>query len=275
MNRRSFLKLGLAATAASVIPAGTLYAVQSTELDITRHRVVLPGVGRRLRIVLISDLHGRPYYLPVQELIAAINDQKPDIFILAGDMIDRREDLDVLPEFRGVKAELLKVAVLGNWEHGHSLREVGAAGYKAVYAEAGIQLLFNSTFNIQNLTLFGLDDLVHGRPDFRGLDAALSRKGPALFITHCPAAFDRLPATAAAPVLAVSGHTHGGQIAPFGNAIVTPPGSGEYVHGWYRRGAASMYVTRGIGTSGVPIRIGARPEMVVMEVEGEGGGGKA
>jgi hypothetical protein len=268
MNRRSFLKLGLAATAASVIPAGTLYAVQSTELEITRHQVALPGLDRRMRIVIISDLHGRPRYLPVQELIETANSLRPDILILAGDMIDRPGDLDVLPAFAGAEAKLLKAAVLGNWEHKTGL---GVEAFEDAYAAAGVTLLINSTFNIQNLTLFGLDDLVHGRPDFRKLNAALGRKGPSLFITHCPAAFNHLPSAAAAPVLAISGHTHGGQIAPFGNAIITPPGSGDYVHGWYRRGAASMYVTRGIGTSGVPIRIGARPEMVVVEVEGERG----
>jgi len=274
MNRRTFFKLGLAA-AASVVPAGTLYAMHSTALEITRHQVALPGLDRRMRIVIISDLHGRPRYLPVQELIETANRLRPDILILAGDMIDRPGDLDVLPAFAGAEAKLLKAAVLGNWEHKTGL---GVETFKSAYAAAGIHLLLNSTFNIQNLALFGLDDLVHGRPDFKNLEAACTGNRPCLLITHCPAAFDHLPSAAAAPVLAVSGHTHGGQIAPFGNAIVTPPGSGDYVHGWYRRGTASMYVTRGIGTSGVPIRIGARPEMVVVEVEGgvaQGTGGRA
>jgi uncharacterized protein len=262
MNRRTFLKLGLA-TAASIIPAGTLFAVQSTQLEISHQRVSLPGLGRRLRIVAISDLHGRSHYLPLKELIAIVNDHVPDIFVLAGDVIDRREDLAVLSEFGGVKASLLKAAVMGNWEYQTGL---GVEAFKSAYAAAGVQLLANSKLKIQNLTLFGLDDLLVGRPDFQKLNAVLSEGHPSLLICHCPAGFDQIPYHSTAPVIAISGHTHGGQIAPFGNAIITPPGSGDYVHGWYRRGNASMYVTRGIGTSVVPIRIGSRPEMLVVDL---------
>jgi uncharacterized protein len=262
MNRRTFLKLGLA-TAASVIPAGMLFAVQSTQLEISHQRLSLPGLGRRLRIVAISDLHGRSHYLPLKELIATVNDYMPDIFVLAGDVIDRREDLAVLSEFGGVKANLLKAAVMGNWEYQTGL---GVEAFKSAYAAAGVQLLANSKFNIQNLTCFGLDDLLVGRPDFQKLNAVLSEGHPSLLICHCPAGFDQIPYNSTAPVITISGHTHGGQIAPFGNAIITPPGSGDYVHGWYRRGNASMYVTRGIGTSVVPIRIGAKPEMLVVDL---------
>ena len=67
-------------------------------------------------------------------------------------------------------------------------------------------------------------------------------------------------------VIVIAGHTHGGQIAPFGKAVVTPSGSGSYIHGWYQSGNTSMYVMRGIGTSGPPIRIGARPEILVLDI---------
>ena len=116
MNRRTFLKFGLA-TAASVIPAGTIFAVQSTELEISHQRVVLPGLGRRLRIVAISDLHGRSHYLDMNEMISIVNGYQPDIFILAGDIIDRRKDLGLVNEFAAIKAKLLKAAVMGNREY--------------------------------------------------------------------------------------------------------------------------------------------------------------
>jgi predicted MPP superfamily phosphohydrolase len=64
----------------------------------------------------------------------------------------------------------------------------------------------------------------------------------------------------------ISGHTHGGQIAPFGHALYTPAGSGRYVKGWYRKGNNSMYVMRGIGTAHFPIRLGASPELLVLDL---------
>jgi predicted MPP superfamily phosphohydrolase len=267
MNRRIFLKLGLA-VAASVVPAGTLLAVQSTELEISHQRVSLPGLGRRLRIVAISDLHGRSNYLDIKEIISIVNGYQPDIFILAGDIIDRPKDLGLISEFAAVKARFLKAAVMGNWEYQTGL---GVEAFKSAYDAAGVHLIVNSNLNIQNLSFFGLDDLLDGRPDFQKLNVVLSEGRPLLLISHCPAGFDHIRQGLRTPVVAISGHTHGGQIAPFGNAIITPHGSGDYVHGWYRRGDASMYVTRGIGTSGIPIRIGARPEMVVMDLEEDRG----
>jgi predicted MPP superfamily phosphohydrolase len=63
----------------------------------------------------------------------------------------------------------------------------------------------------------------------------------------------------------LSGHTHGGQIAPFGVALKLPHGSGGYVAGWYRGDGVPLYVSRGIGTSLVPIRIGATPELAQFD----------
>jgi predicted MPP superfamily phosphohydrolase len=63
----------------------------------------------------------------------------------------------------------------------------------------------------------------------------------------------------------LSGHTHGGQVAPFGIATILPPGCGRYVAGWYRDSGPPMYVSRGIGTSLFPVRIGATPELVRID----------
>jgi hypothetical protein len=59
----------------------------------------------------------------------------------------------------------------------------------------------------------------------------------------------------------LAGHTHGGQVAPFGIATVLPRGCGRYVAGWYREGGPPLFVSRGIGTSSLPVRIGASPEL--------------
>lgn len=66
--------------------------------------------------------------------------------------------------------------------------------------------------------------------------------------------------------LSVSGHTHGGQIAPFGWVLWRPPGSGRFVAGEYSTRFGRLYITRGIGTSLIPMRIGARPEVLFVTI---------
>jgi predicted MPP superfamily phosphohydrolase len=79
-------------------------------------------------------------------------------------------------------------------------------------------------------------------------------------------AFDSIAPDDRNPKIVICGHTHGGQIAPFGRALVIPNGSGRYLKGWYRRGNNSMYVMRGIGASFLPVRLGARPELLVLDL---------
>lgn len=64
----------------------------------------------------------------------------------------------------------------------------------------------------------------------------------------------------------LSGHTHGGQIVLFGNVFFTPLGSGSYVKGWYENEHSRMFVSKGIGTSALPIRFGARAEATIFYI---------
>src|SRR5690606_18580500 len=115
----------------------------------------------------------------------------------------------------------------------------------------------------------GLDDLVGGRPDAAAAFAGVGAAPNHLLLAHCPmhrdlyrAALARGSADASLPTpqVMLAGHTHGGQIAPFGWAPLRPRGSGRYVRGWYRDDPTAMYVSRGLGTSVVPARVGAVPE---------------
>jgi hypothetical protein len=66
-------------------------------------------------------------------------------------------------------------------------------------------------------------------------------------------------------VYSLSGHTHGGQLAMGKHAFFTTRGSGRYVAGSYETAWGDLYVSRGIGTSVIPLRIGARPEIVLLD----------
>jgi len=83
-------------------------------------------------------------------------------------------------------------------------------------------------------------------------------------LQHSPGFFENTELGTQRFALCLSGHTHGGQIAIFGWAPWTPPGSGSFVAGEYMTRLGRLFVTRGIGTSVIPLRIGARPEIVFV-----------
>ena len=242
---------------------GSAYALHSVDLEISRQQVPLSGLDRKIRVVALSDLHAPCYYICTHELIRTINEQKPEVLILAGDMFNEPDFEETVNEFKNAESTYAKLAVAGNWEYKLNL---DLKHLKSAYADAGIEWLFNSTCEVKGLKIAGLDDLVHGSPDYRLAAEICGSASPGLIISHCPGNFGRISAPAQSSKLVISGHTHGGQIAPFGIPLVTPPGSGPYVKGWYRRGQNLMYVMRGVGASYMPIRIGSRPELLVLDL---------
>jgi predicted MPP superfamily phosphohydrolase len=126
------------------------------------------------------------------------------------------------------------------------------------------------TFGDRKVVVTGLDDLVAGQPNF-GVGESGSGAPNSLLLGHCPALRDvpaaQPPQNRRGIALMLSGHTHAGQFAPFGWAPLRPYGSGRYVAGWYRdENRWPLYVSRGIGTSIVPVRFFAPPEIAVFEV---------
>jgi predicted MPP superfamily phosphohydrolase len=259
MNRRTFLKSLLFAGGAS-LASGSVYALQSVNLEVSRERIEVEGLKQKLRVVALSDLHDPCLYLSTADLVRFINAEKPDVLILAGDMFGTHNFKDLITEFSAANAGYAKLAALGNWEYQLHLNQTEL---RKCYQNSGIKLLVNDSVEAFGLKILGLDDLLEGSPDFKRCDDTSS---PVLVISHCPGSFDRLPNSTRNQKIVISGHTHGGQIAPFGKVLLTPPGSGSYVKGWYHRRNSSMYVMRGVGASYLPLRIGARPELLVLDL---------
>ena len=265
MKRRTFIKTLLTTGAAALI-GDTGYAYQSSFINISKERRVLSGLMQGLRIVAVSDLHVPCLYSSAIDLVNIINAESPDIFILAGDTIDKRGNEGFVGMFGAVKGRVAKLATLGNWEY---LGKVDLMKLKTKYDNAGISLLVNAILDVQGLMIVGLDDFVLGSPNYNILSDLSTYERPILVISHCPESFDFLKSFSNFPVMVLSRHTHGGQIAPFGVVLHTPEGSGSYVRGWYHKGEDAMYVMRGIGTTpGIPLRIGPRPELLVLDLVG-------
>ena len=262
MNRRTFFKSILFASGAS-LAGSSAYALHSVNLQITRQQIPLKGIRQKMRIVALSDLHAPCYYLSTRDLVSTINAQKPDLLVLVGDMFGEPDFEKTVDEFKRAEAAHAKLAVPGNWEYSLKL---DPAALKKAYADAGIGYLVNEVCEVGGLKVIGLDDLLRGAQRFKIVNNARADASPTLVINHCPQAFDHIAPDGRNPKIVISGHTHGGQIAPFGHALVTPAGSGGYLKGWYRKGNNSMYVMRGIGASHLPLRLGSRPELLVLDL---------
>ena len=269
MHRRRLL--GAAGLAAAVVPLGAAIdgvCITPRRLVTSDHAFGPAGTGDRLRIVQVSDLHVRGMGTLEQQLLDGLHRSQADLIVLTGDAIDRTA---CLPALDTLLAEFptgpRRLAILGNWEYRCG---VGLRDLEKTYERHGVELLVNRSVEVDHqgraIRITGLDDIVEGRPDAAACLADVRPLADHLVLAHCPITRDSLrmpPGHNASLVL--SGHTHGGQVAPFGMAAILPRGCGRYVAGWYRDGGPPMYVSRGIGTSLLPVRIGATPELVIID----------
>ena len=246
-------------------------------VTVERNRI-LSGVGASgpiIRLVQLSDLHLQEFDSHAEAVARRVNELAPHVLVITGDSIDRSDRLSVLAEFLGaleLRSSIL--ATLGNWEH---WAHVDLVALEDTYARYGCTLLMNRTVTLDTgstqVVVTGLDDSTGGRPDPRAALAGVPGTANHIVLAHSPAYRDALSAwveqNAGASQYRIAcmlaGHTHGGQVNLFGWAPVRPPGSGRYVSGWYRENGLPLYVSRGIGTSIAPIRLGAPPEISVFE----------
>jgi hypothetical protein len=263
LSRRRFLGTAALGTAGAL---GALYGASSNELEVTTHGHPMAPGAPPLRLALLTDMHSPHDYVEGKRLIAAVRRFKPDVIAIAGDAVDQRGHEHHVEFYGAMDAPLGKYATLGNWEY-QGLCDLSAL--KRHYEHAGVRLLVNDALRLNingaHVDLVGLDDWRAGLPDYGLLQRLPAGPARTVVLSHCPVTFDAVQQTATRPAVVLSGHTHGGQIAPFGLAILVPEGSGRYVKGWYEGvNGHAMYVSRGLGNSGIPVRIGSRPELVLM-----------
>lgn len=251
------VKRGLVLAAVLCLADG--FFLEPFALVVTRHDA-LNGRGPPLKIAHLSDLHTHGEGKLERAVLAELEREKPDVIVISGDTVDA---VDAYAPAALVLAKLhapLGVFMVhGNWENWRPAKDE-----RGFVAASKARLLLNDGVKLRDgVYLAGFDDATSGAPN---LDRAL-RDVPAsayvIGLFHSPAFFDRLPDRVR---LAFAGHTHGGQIRfPWLGAIYTPPGSGRYDNGWYTRpNGARMYVSRGIGTSILPIRFRCAPELAII-----------
>lgn len=267
MNRRQFLK-SAAALAGGLFVADA--ALEARGLVVTRYDIpspTLPAALDGMRIAHLTDLH-----LPcaaADRAAQTIAAEGVDLVLITGDTISHRRELGlVTPYVARARGRFGTFAVRGNNDH---WAKVSVPTLSAAYAAAGATLLDNAhaivSYNGARLQIVGLDDPGVGHPDvaaaWRGADTTL----PTVWMIHGPAFIDRIvprPPSLPRALLVLAGHTHGGQIRGPGCTPVVPRASGRFRQGFYDAPIGRVYVSRGIGTSVVPLRFLCPPELPIF-----------
>ncbi|HYL55308.1 MAG TPA: metallophosphoesterase [Gemmatimonadales bacterium] len=235
----------------------------------------LPAGLDGLRLLHLSDLHAGIHLGEdvMQEIVAQVNALRPELIVQTGDMIDISRDYipPYVRAFRDLSAPLGVVTVLGNHDRYTGETEVirGCRDAGQVFVQNGCHVVER---NSAVLALLGIDDPRNWKfddPQPVDVDAAL-RAAPLasqafrVLLAHRPGAWD-----AAMPrgiPLMLAGHIHGGQlylplIGWSAGRMIT-----KYVMGHFQRGSSQLYVSRGIGVVGVPIRVFTPPEIELFEL---------
>ena len=274
-RRRALDTLAKAAMVAPAIAMGYGTFIERNDISIREVDIPLanlPADLDGLRILQVSDIHLSPFLSEsdLARAIAAAIETKPDLAVVTGDLISTQADpLDAcIRQLSRIKPAAGVYGCMGNHE-----RYARVESYVAQAAgRAGIQFLRKQNqvlrFGNASLNIAGVDhqSLAGHKKYLVGAERMLVPEAFNLLLSHNP---DVLPVAAHQGYdLVLSGHTHGGQInveildqSINPARFVTP-----YVHGLYRSGRATGFVTRGIGTIGIPTRIGAPPEIPLLRL---------
>lgn len=221
-----------------------------------------------IKVIQISDLHLQSVGFQLKKLAKKINEIKPQLILFTGDSIDKAENIELLDSFlKLLDFDIKKVAILGNWEY---WGKVDLLALNKIYNENNCTLLINQSvqydFSGKTISITGVDDFLGGKPDLNQAMKSYIEGDYHILLNHCPQYYDEILKYKSESNIdfVLSGHTHGGQVNIFGFIPFLPRGSGRYVKGWYNENIPRLYVSKGIGTSIIPIRFGARSEVSIF-----------
>ncbi len=280
LSRRQFLARATYAYAAAGLGVSA-YGIWSAERlpSITRRTLLFPDLPPGLngiRIAHLSDVHAGIHMSEekMRAIVAETNALGADLIVQTGDMIDISPAFipDYVRAFRDLHAPLGVVTVLGNHDRytGQDAVIRGVRDAGQVFVKNGVHLIERGG---ASLALIGIDDPRNWRaddPQDADLDVALRLTPPAtdafrILLAHRPGAFDG--AAPRAIPLTLAGHIHGGQF--YLPVVGWSPGRliTKYVMGHFTQGSSQLYVSRGIGVVGVPLRVFVPPEIALFELK--------
>ncbi|WP_291245463.1 metallophosphoesterase [Fournierella sp.] len=257
-----------------------LYArfVEPNLLVVRRLSFQAQGIAADCRVVFFTDTHfGEDKSVDsAKQLADHINRLEPDLVIFGGDLLDNyardREQLDLellRQQLSNIEAPGGKYAVWGNHDWGGGAARI----YQKFMESCGFRVLKNESLLLEEyqLQLLGYDDYLTG--ELGGQLPAFAEGVFPLLVAHEPYTAQLLSGIPERALM-LSGHTHGGQVGiPWIARRILPPGSGGFVRGLYAlddaEHSAQIYVSSGIGTTRLPLRLLSPPEIVCIDLQPE------
>lgn len=269
VTRRVFVArtLGGAAVAAAGVTVGTgTYGVlrrprvKRVQVPLAR----LPRAAHGFRIAVVSDVHLGPVLgrAHTQRIVDTVNRTQPDLIAVVGDLVDGNvHDLGPAAEpLRALRSRHGSFFVTGNHEYFS-----GAQQWVDHVRELGLTPLENARRELPHFDLAGVNDVQGEKegngPDFQAALGDRDRSRASVLLAHQPVVIH--DAVRHGVDLQLSGHTHGGQLWP-GNYLAEL--ANPTVAGLERYGDTQLYVSRGAGAWGPPVRVGAPSDITVVEL---------
>ncbi|MFZ3071858.1 MAG: metallophosphoesterase [Thermodesulfobacteriota bacterium] len=276
ISRRDFIKGGLAAGAAAL----TANAFWFERENLTLEKVAVSVKGLPLEfdgfnICQITDVHHGPFISLeyVESVVKAANELSADAVVLTGDYVTDEAGYiaPVVKALSGIKSKYGIFAVLGNHDHRTDANKVSDE-----LKNKGIRLLRNEGTHIDisgaRICMAGVGDLMEDRPDAAKALSGADALTPRILLSHNPDYAGYMPKDMRVDLM-ISGHTHGGQVrVPFtGYAPYMPSRNGQkFTGGLVDLGHTRVYVSRGVGVVGLPVRVNCPPEITLITLERDG-----
>ena len=237
----------------------------------------LPASIGQLRIVYITDIHKGGLYGTgrVNDLISHVNAFNADIVLMGGDYAQNSATaIEFFQSMPRIHSRYGVYAVLGN--HDRTIPEANLTTLRASMQAAGVTPLVNSVSRVRigasDIYIAGIDDISCGRPDLKGVAGQVSSRDYVIFLCHNPSIIPEalkmrdMNGSQNWFDLGLFGHTHGGQVAFFGPMLSNDGVPAQYMQGWLKQNRIDMLVSRGVGTSGLPVRWLCAPQIHLITV---------
>ena len=274
-RRRVLNAAGNALMASPFVMIGYGALIERSDFRVREIEIPLPGLPRDLEglgLLQISDIHLSPFLSEAElaRVIDAACELRPHVTLITGDLISSPDDpLDAcIRQLARLKADAGVFGCMGNHERYAGVEDIA----ERWAARGGIRFLRHRAqplrFGSAVLNLAGVDyqSLAGKKTYLRGAERLLAPGACNVLLSHNP---DVFPVAARQGYnLMLAGHTHGGQVTVeiLDRSINPARFFTPYVYGLYRLGPSAAYVTRGIGTIGLPARIGAPPEICMLRL---------